>query len=172
MARAETIESAGETGGSGGGGRGNDPLPHHTCRMEVRCPTHSWPGLLTTSSIASGPSSILPYNHNHLHPLQPLHVDVEEHQEISSQREPLPDLLPQNERVSRGSPPDRAPRNQVAQDLEVRRVARQLRVIGDQFNATVLRRQVRTPFWQDLRDACRGVINFITQTLSTLYRMT
>lgn len=74
MARAETIESAGETGGSGGGGRGNDPLPHHTCRMEVRCPTHSWPGLLTTSSIASGPSSILPYNHNHLHPLQPLRL--------------------------------------------------------------------------------------------------
>lgn len=79
-------------------------------------------------------------------------VDVEEHQEISSQREPLPDLLPQNERVSRGSPPDRAPRNQVAQDLEVRRVARQLRVIGDQFNATVLRRQVRSllvPFMDD-----------------------
>ncbi|KAG8001772.1 hypothetical protein GBF38_011963 [Nibea albiflora] len=66
----------------------------------------------------------------------------------------------------------RAPREEAVQEMEVRRVANQLRAIGDEFNATVLRRVHVAPHWQDWRDACRGLLNFITQTLSTLYRLT
>ena len=67
----------------------------------------------------------------------------EERQEASSRQGPLPDLLPQNEHPSWASPHHRAPRGEAVQDLEVRRVANQLRAIGDEFNATVLLRAVR-----------------------------
>ncbi|XP_035536672.1 bcl-2-binding component 3 [Morone saxatilis] len=217
MARAETIESAGETGGGGG----NGPLPrHNTCRMELPQPFHTWPGLLTTTTITTGPGAL--HLHHRLHPLQavcrsyPLphaHTagrdeplthqqipalspsptpppsllcnrreervggeqsdsDREERQEACSWQGPLPDLLPQNEHPSWASPQHRAPREEAVQRLEVSRVADQLRTIGDEFNATVLRRAHAAPHWQDLRDACRGLLNFITQTLSTLYRLT
>lgn len=96
----------------------------------------------------------------------------EEHQEASRRQGPLPDLLPQNEHPPWASPEHRAPREEAAQELEVRRVANQLRAIGDEFNATVLHRVHAAPHWQDWRDACRGLLNFITQTLSTLYRLT
>ncbi|XP_031160088.1 bcl-2-binding component 3 [Sander lucioperca] len=233
MARAETIENVGETGGSGG----NGPLPsHNTCRMELPRPFYNWPGLLTTTSISTGSgtgtaSRHLYHNHHHLHPLQALYLSYplayprpegwgetqthrqlpalspspapprlplcnrregrsggavapsafsgeqsesyrEERQEASSRQGPLPDLLPQNEHPSWASPHHRAPRGEAVQDLEVRRVANQLRTIGDEFNATVLLRAHAAPHWQDWRDACRGLLNFITQTLSTLYRLT
>lgn len=67
----------------------------------------------------------------------------EELQDACSRQGPLPDLLPQNEHPSWASPPHRAPREEVVQELEVRRVANQLRAIGDDFNATVLHRVVR-----------------------------
>ncbi|XP_026154471.1 bcl-2-binding component 3 [Mastacembelus armatus] len=229
MARAETIESVGETGGGGG----HRPLPrHNTCSMELPRPFHSWPSLLTTATITTSSLTTavhLHYNHHHLHPLQALYLslpypqpqgqdepqthqqlpafspsptpppspfcnrrdvrgagsvapsafsgeqsdsDREEHQEASSQQGPLPDLLPQNERQSRAPLHHRAPRGEALQEQEVRRVANQLRVIGDEFNATVLRRAHAAPHWQDWIDACRGLVNFITQTLSTLYRLT
>lgn len=98
--------------------------------------------------------------------------DREEPLQASSRQGPPPDLLPQNEHPSWASPRHRAPRGEAVQELELRRVANQLRVIGDEFNATVLRRAHVAPHWQDLRDACRGLLNFITQTLSTLYRLT
>ncbi|XP_018521100.1 bcl-2-binding component 3 isoform X2 [Lates calcarifer] len=226
MARAETIESVGETGGGG-----NGPLPgHNTCRMELPRPFHSWPGLLTTTTITTGSGAgtgaiHLHHNHHHhLHPLQSLYLsyplpdetqthqqlpalppspapppsplcnqrevrgggaetpsafsgeesdsDREEHQETSRRRGPLPDLLPQNEHPSWASPHHRAPRREAVQELQVRRVASQLRAIGDEFNATVLHRVHIAPHWQNWRDACRGLLNFITQTLSTLYRLT
>lgn len=66
-----------------------------------------------------------------------------EHQEAYSRQGPLPDLLPQNEHLSWGSPHHRASRVVGLQELEVRRVANQLRAVGDEFNATVLRRVVR-----------------------------
>uniref|UniRef100_A0A3Q1HIL4 BCL2 binding component 3 n=1 Tax=Anabas testudineus TaxID=64144 RepID=A0A3Q1HIL4_ANATE len=94
----------------------------------------------------------------------------DEHQEAFSRQGPLPDLLPQNEHPSWPSPHHRGARGEALQELEVRRVATQLRVIGDEFNATVLRRHA-APHWRDWRDACRGLFNFITQTLSTLYRL-
>ncbi|XP_019959534.2 bcl-2-binding component 3 [Paralichthys olivaceus] len=218
MARAETIESVGETGGGG-----NSPLPRHNiCRMELSRSLHTLPGLLTTNTITarSGPGiGAIHLNHHHLHSLQPLNLpyplpdqpqmhqqlpalspssappllplcnqrderegaavkpsalsgeesdsDIEEHQQG-----PLPDLLPRNEHPSWSSPYHRDPRTEAEQELEVRRVASQLRAIGDQYNATVLRRAHIAPHWQDWRDACRGLLNFITQTLSTLYRLT
>ncbi|KAG7478652.1 hypothetical protein JOB18_004871 [Solea senegalensis] len=218
MARAETIESAGETGGGGG----NGPLPRHICHMELPRSPHTWSGLLTTTTTSTDSGAIHLRHHHPLHPLQPLHLlyalpdepqthqqfpallpplasppvllcnqsedrdgravqpsafsgeesdsDIEEHQEASSQ--PLPDLLPQNEHLSWVSPHHRAPRREAVQELDVRRVATQLRTIGDQFNATVLHRPHVAPYWQDWRDACRGLLNLITQTLSTLYRLT
>ncbi|XP_068442043.1 bcl-2-binding component 3 isoform X2 [Clinocottus analis] len=225
MARAETIESVGETGGRGG----NDPLPsHHTCRMELPRPFYSGPGLHTTTAFTSGTTTVHHHrhHHNHLHPLQalypltyPHHEDQDEtlnHQrppvfspspprsplcnrsegsgggaaapsaftgeqtdshrdecrDASSRQGPLPDLLPQNELSSRASPRQRAPAGEAAQEVEVRTVAGQLRAIGDEFNATVLHRAHVAPHWQEWRDACRGLLNFITQTLSTLYRLT
>lgn len=65
-----------------------------------------------------------------------------EHQEVYSRDGPLPDLLPQNELPSWASPHHGAPREEALQELEIRRVASQLRAIGDEFNATVLRRAV------------------------------
>uniref|UniRef100_A0A8P4KK90 Uncharacterized protein n=1 Tax=Dicentrarchus labrax TaxID=13489 RepID=A0A8P4KK90_DICLA len=66
----------------------------------------------------------------------------EERQEACSWQGPLPDLLPQNEHPSWASPHHRAPREEAVERLEVSRVADQLRTIGDEFNATVLRRAV------------------------------
>lgn len=218
MARAETIESVGETGGGG-----NGPLPRHsTCRMELPRPLH-WPGLLNTTIITSGSgmgsNTMHLYHNHHVHPLQAVCLsytlpythpegqdepqshqqspaaspsptppwllcnrreergedfsgeqsdsDRDEHERAHSQG-PLPDLLPQNEHPSWASAQHRAPREEV----DVRRVADQLRTIGDEFNATVLHRAHAAPVWQDWRDACRGLFNFISQTLSTLYRHT
>uniref|UniRef100_A0A3P8TLU1 BCL2 binding component 3 n=1 Tax=Amphiprion percula TaxID=161767 RepID=A0A3P8TLU1_AMPPE len=175
MARAETIESVGETGGAA-----NGPLPgHNTCGMELPRSLQAWAGAMH-----------LHHNHHPLHTLQALYLsyplpypdrqdqdqdqdqDQEEHLQASSRQGPLPDLLPQNEHPSWASPQHRAPRGEAVQELELLRVANQLRVIGDEFNATVLRRAHVAPHWQDWRDACRGLLNFITQTLSTLYRLT
>ncbi|GLD52802.1 uncharacterized protein AKAME5_000564300 [Lates japonicus] len=219
MARAETIESVGETGGGG-----NGPLPgHNTCRMELPRPFHSWPGLLTTTTITTGSGTgtgaiHLHHNHHHLHPLQSLYLsyplpdetqthqqlpalppsptpppsplcnrrevrgggaetpsafsgeesdsDREEHQETSRRRGPLPDLLPQSDThpVTTTGPQESRCR------AGGQEVASQLR--PDEFDATVLHRVHIAPHWQDWRDACRGLLNFITQTLSTLYRLT
>ncbi|XP_034557821.1 bcl-2-binding component 3 [Notolabrus celidotus] len=217
MARAETIESVGETGGGG-----NDSLPRHNyCRMELPRPFQTWPGLLTTTTAVSSRGSGAMQPH-HLHPLQSLYMsyplpylhpegqdepqthrqfpalspsptpppspprnrkeetgrapsafsgeqsdlDGEEQGDASSRLGPLPDLLPQNEHHHLAN------RGEVVQELEVRRVALQLRAIGDEYNATVLRRAHAAPHWQDWRDTCRGLLNFITQSLSTLYRLT
>lgn len=215
MARAETIENVGETGGGGSG-----PLPrHNTCRMELPRPFHTWPNLLANASGAGAirlhqeqqqivpplPAFYLSYPVTYSHPegpeepqtqqqVPPLSAppcdwreesgegvvgpsassdsEVEEHQEASSRQGPLPDLLPQNEHPSWASARHRAPRAEAVQELEIRRVANQLRAIGDEFNATVLHRVHVAPQWQDWRDGFRGVLNFITQTLSTLYRLT
>ncbi|XP_068173621.1 bcl-2-binding component 3 isoform X2 [Antennarius striatus] len=226
MARAENI---GETGAGG-----NGPLPgHNTCRMELPHSFHTWPGLLTTTSITTGSGTgtsprHLHHNPQHLHPLQALYLsyplpyphpegqdepqthqqlpasapsaapppspslcnhreewgedfsgemsesDRAERQEVYSQSGPLPDLLPQNEHPFWVSPHHGAPRQEEEeeeeQELEVRRVANQLRSIGDEFNDTILLRAA-APHWQGWRDACRGLLNFIAQTLSTLYRL-
>ncbi|XP_059188041.1 bcl-2-binding component 3 [Centropristis striata] len=98
--------------------------------------------------------------------------DREERLEASSRQGPPPDLLPQSEHPSWASTHHRTPGEEAVQELEVRRVANQLRAIGDEFNATVLHRVHPAPHWQDLRDACRGLLSFISQTLSTLYRLT
>lgn len=221
MARAETIESVGETGGGG-----NRPLPRHsTCHMGLPGSFNTWPGLLTTTTITTGSGTgavQLHHNQHHLHPLQAFYLsyplpyphpqgqdepqthqhlsalspsstpppsppcnrrgavqpvafageqsdlDGEELQEASSQQGPLPDLLPQNEHPSWASQHHR----EAAQELEVSRLANQLRAIGDEFNTTVLRRAHVAPPWRDWRDACRGLLSFIAQTLSTLYRLT
>ncbi|KAM3615931.1 uncharacterized protein V6R79_009866 [Siganus canaliculatus] len=81
---------------------------------------------------------------------------------------PLPDLLPQNEHPSWASPRHRGSQEQ----QEVRRVAAKLRAIGDDYNATVLRRAHAAPHWPDWRDACRGLLTFLSHTLSALYRLT
>ncbi|KAK5869167.1 hypothetical protein PBY51_010119 [Eleginops maclovinus] len=230
MARAETIESAGETEGEGG-----DGPRHSTCRMELPRPFYNWPGLLTTTTITTGSVTgtgalDLHQNHHHLQPLQALYMSYpvpypnpevqdepqthqqlpalspsptppsplchrreergrgavapsvfsgeqsdshrEEPQEASSRQGPLPDLLPQNEHLSWASPHHRAPGEEAVQEQDIRRVAQQLRTVGDELNTTVLHRVGLIPHWQDWRDVCRGLVNFLTQALSTLYRIT
>lgn len=209
MARAETVENVGETGGGG-----------NSCRMELPRPFQTWPGLLaTTTSVSSGGSGAI--QPHHLHPMQALYLpyplpyphpegleEPQTHQQLpalppsptpppsppcnrkeetgcapsafsgeqsdlgrevsvdSSRRlEPLPDLLPQSEHHLMDD-------REEAEELEVMRVAHQLRTIGDEYNATVLRRAHVAPHWQDWRDTFRGLLNFITQSLSTLYRLT
>lgn len=68
--------------------------------------------------------------------------DREEHQQADGGQGPLPDLLPQSEHPSWVTSQNRAPRERAARELEVRRVANQLRTIGDEYNATVLHRAV------------------------------
>ncbi|XP_017291760.1 uncharacterized protein LOC108247883 [Kryptolebias marmoratus] len=228
MARAETIETAGENEVGG-----NGPFPcHSTCRMEVPRPLHAWPNALITAARTprSGSGVGAAYlRHHHLHlepfqalnllsPLPPPHPHLEPRQappspppppspaserrgesgrrtdaasdsrgecsdsdrdkedednpDVSRRRGPLPDLLPQNEHLSRASVRRRGPGREAALELDIRRVAGQLRVIGDEFNAAVLRRAYGAPHWRDWRDVCRGLLSFITQTLSTLYRLT
>ncbi|XP_063350303.1 uncharacterized protein LOC134641716 [Pelmatolapia mariae] len=227
MARAQTIQSAGETPAGG-----NSSLPcHNTCRVELPCPLHTWPGMLnstTTTPSSSGTSTgaihIHHYHHHHHHlqPMQALYVsyplsyshpddndDPRVHQQLpaasppnrrdlrcrgapapgdisgersdSSRRElqqpssrlrPQSNMLPRNERPSWASPRRRAPGGEAVQEQEIRRVANQLRTIGDELNVTLLRRAHGGPHWHDFRDVCRGLLSFITQTLSTLYRLT
>lgn len=96
-----------------------------------------------------------------------------EHQQSPRQRAPLPDLLPRGERPLRASARPRAPGEEAEPRVEeeLRRVGYQLRTIGDHLNATILQRAEGAPQWQDWRGACRGLLTFITDTLSTLYRL-
>ncbi|KAI3354069.1 hypothetical protein L3Q82_018468, partial [Scortum barcoo] len=195
MARAETMEGVVETRGGGGGA-----LPrHNTCRMGlVPQPPHTWPGpgaMHLQHHMHPLQALYLPHPQpEHQDEPQTLHrspaespvcngggggggafsgqqpdSDREQLQDACSRQGPPPDLLPQNEHPSWASPRHRAPGAEAV--LEVRRVANQLRVIGDEFNATILSRARADPPWQDWRDACRGLFNFISQTLSALYRL-
>ncbi|CAK6957826.1 bcl-2-binding component 3 [Scomber scombrus] len=202
MARAETIENVGETGGGG-----NSPLPRPgTCHMELPGPFNTWSQVhplqafylssyqlhappphpegqdepLThqhvsaPSSAPPPPPSSPPCNRGTFQPSAFLgersDLDRVELMEASRRQGPLPDLLPQNEHSSWASQHHRASMGEP--ELEVRRLASQLRTIGDEFNTTVLRRVHADPHRQDWRDIWRGLLNFINQTLSTLYRLT
>uniref|UniRef100_A0A1A8SBE2 BCL2 binding component 3 n=1 Tax=Nothobranchius rachovii TaxID=451742 RepID=A0A1A8SBE2_9TELE len=93
----------------------------------------------------------------------------EESRHVFSRRGPLPDLLPQNEHPSRVQ----IPGGVAVPELDVLRVAQQLRTVGDEFNATVLCRALAAPpHWEDWRDVFRAVLTVVTQTLSTLCRRT
>lgn len=73
MARAETIESVGETGGGG-----NGPLSHHnTCHMGLPQAFHNLHGLLTTTTITTGSGTDpthLHHNHHPAHPFQAVYL--------------------------------------------------------------------------------------------------
>lgn len=184
-----------ETRGGGGGGGGGVALPHHTCRMELLPrPPHTWrgPGAMHLQHHMHPLQDV--YLPQPQHQDQSLHrspaespvcngggggggafsgqqpdSDREQLRDACSRQGPPPDLLPQNEHPSWASPRHRAPRAEAA--LEVSRVADRLRVIGDEFNATILSRARAPPPRQDWRDACRGLFTFISQTLSALYRL-
>lgn len=70
MARAETIESVGETGI----GRNGLFSQHNTCCLELARPLQTWPGLLSTATItiSSGTGTSPMHLHHHGHSLQPL----------------------------------------------------------------------------------------------------
>lgn len=77
------------------------------------------------------------YNLQTLSGLSAVGLVQEAQQEPCHRQGPLPDLLPQTEHLSRLSIHRRGPG-----DSTVRRVAIQLRTIGDEFNATILHRVV------------------------------
>lgn len=94
-------------------------------------------------------------------------LDQRTQQERSHRRGPLPDLLPQTEHLSRLSSPPRGPDDGTLQ-LRVRRVAIQLRTIGDEFNATLLHRAVsvatESPLWFQRGTAADARVAFLNST--------
>ncbi|KAM4590620.1 bcl-2-binding component 3 [Fundulus diaphanus] len=206
MARAETIETLGESRGGG-----NGPLScHNTCRMELPQHPPTWTSPLTARS---GAPPLQNSSHN-MEPLQALYLsnvlprpqqegrgeaqthqqspasspsptppqcpvraessgrtlsaaDSSEEQPDSNREEqgPLPDLLPQHE------PHQRGPGGEAVQQLDVRRVGRQLRRIGDELDATVFHRADVPPQWHHWRDATWELLNFLAQMMSTFYRL-
>ncbi|XP_062329441.1 bcl-2-binding component 3 isoform X2 [Osmerus eperlanus] len=185
MARAETESGPGPIG---------QPSRHQRCRMEL-LPPYAWPGT-TSHRLQPGPPSPGPDPQGppspgpapqgpppcagqppRSHP-QALSRDrtdsTRENQQTPRQRGALPDLLPQRELLPRASPRPRAPGG--GQDLQVeqemRRVGRQLRAIGDHLNATILQRAEGAPQWQGWRGVCRGLLAFLSETLSALQRRT
>ncbi|XP_078786323.1 bcl-2-binding component 3 isoform X2 [Oryzias latipes] len=188
MARAETVETV-----EGGTGR-SDPFPSpQNNYLGCHGPPNVLPSLLNTPHHLDTCHTIYvlfrlphPYPGGHgepqqsprapTPPLSPLSeggapprdlsgeesdLDGEDDRSIASRRGPLPDLLPHS----------RHPRD-AAQETECRRVAEHLKMIGDSFNDTALRRAHFAQQWQDWEEVCRGLLNFITQTISTLYRLT
>ncbi|KAM8853430.1 bcl-2-binding component 3 [Synchiropus picturatus] len=190
MARAETIENVGEAT------IGINRRLQQRCHMDLPVGSdRACPGLLAASSPLSGTcrgspaprlrsleglsqslSQASPPNEEqpkHLHPpsgplnLPPSDGVMDPASAFSPERTgpcrlgPLPDLLPQTEH-----PP--APAQ--AREQSVRRVAIQLRTIGDQFHAAVVRER-GAPYWPDVEEACRGLLNFLTQTLRALCRL-
>lgn len=112
--------------------------------------------------------------------------DGEEPPEASRGPGPLPVMRSQNERptghMSGGGHTSWAPTRQgrglpwevAVEGEDIRRVAHQLRAIGDQINTTVLRHHSAhaAPQWRDWRSACLQLLNFVAQTLNSLYRLT
>lgn len=97
----------------------------------------------------------------------------EDDQQSSSPRAPLPDLLPQREHSGWASPPHRAPGGESGlEGEEIRRVAHQLRTIGDNLNATLLQRAEAVAPWQDWTGVCRGLVAFLAETFNSLHRLT
>ncbi|CAB1348727.1 unnamed protein product [Coregonus sp. 'balchen'] len=95
-----------------------------------------------------------------------------EHQDTTA-RDPLPDLLPQRERSHQASPQHRAlgVADPQLEDEVVELVANQLKRIGDDLNTTILQRMGGIPQRQGWRGLCLGVLNFLSDTLSTLHRL-
>ncbi|CAN9511262.1 unnamed protein product [Ophioblennius macclurei] len=199
MARAETIESVAEAGGGGNGPLSHPntcrmelPHPLHAWPGLLATTTIS-----TTTSNSGLHSGAMHVQHSQ-HPLQAFCVsyllphphsqgrdEPRTHQDfpaLSPTSTPPPTLLRDalgdqpdqdgrdNQQVSGQHPPPAV--DEAAAALNARRVAHQLRTIGDEFNATAQRRMHVAPQWQEWRDVCRGLLNFVTQTLSTLYRLT
>lgn len=75
-----------------------------------------------------------------------LDSDSAEHPEAVGEQGPLPDLLPHNEHPPPAANQDGASRERAVRQLEARRLADQLRAVGDEYNAMVLRRAVRVTF--------------------------
>lgn len=61
---------------------------------------------------------------------------------------PLPDLLPHNEHPPRAPNQDEASRERAVRESDARRLGDQLRTMGDEYNAMVLRRAVRVSFYR------------------------
>uniref|UniRef100_A0A8C7JGG0 BCL2 binding component 3 n=2 Tax=Oncorhynchus kisutch TaxID=8019 RepID=A0A8C7JGG0_ONCKI len=168
----------------------------HSCRMEVQRPD-TWPGgsnnplqaayhqscqLLPNMDTQPRQGSLPPQPQREAspppstHPLDtPTRASTDPDRELqdTTARDPLPDLLPQRERSPQASPQHRAP---VVADPRldnevVERVANQLKRIGDDLNATILQRMGGIPQRQDWRGLCLGVLNFLSDTLSILYRL-
>ncbi|XP_061733548.1 uncharacterized protein LOC133536890 isoform X2 [Nerophis ophidion] len=166
MARAETMESVCEaaTGAAGG------PLPqyqHGSChRVELPGSFPAWSSMHHPGS-PSGP--VLQTSSEQLVASPPVsraaRSDERRHRRAFCRRGRLLDLLPRDEQEFGDLLP--------APQLDVISVGEQLRTIGDDFNASVLRAHAAAaPHWQDWIDAYRGFLNLAARTLSALYRLT
>ncbi|XP_077422929.1 bcl-2-binding component 3 [Vanacampus margaritifer] len=170
MARAETVESVGEAAGGASG-----PLPHqhlsachsflhnspsnHRQNQQQNC--REQPNLPTPPP--SPPSQL-----NAVFGEQS--DGGQQRQEAAHQRGPLPDLLPRDPRPFGGRSHPRGEATLEARHVDTTAVAQQLRTIGDQFNASMMRAH-DAPQWQDWIDAGRGFLNLAARTLSALYRL-
>ncbi|XP_051934039.1 bcl-2-binding component 3 [Hippocampus zosterae] len=143
MARAETVESVGEAAG------------------ENQQQNHQEQPILPT------PLPLPPDQPNAFLGEQ---SERRQRQEVAHQRSPLPDLLPQDQRAFGGGSHLRSEVTMEAGHVDTHALAQQLRTIGDQFNASVLRAH-DAPHWQDWIDVRQGFLNLVARTLSALYRL-
>ncbi|XP_049582033.1 bcl-2-binding component 3 [Syngnathus scovelli] len=164
MARAETMESVGEAA------RGASiPLPH---QYSIACHSflHNFPNNHHQSQQQPNLPTPPPSPPGHPNPVSGEQSNQRQTQ-AAHRRGPLPDLLPRDQRPVGGGPHPRGEATLEARPIDTTAVGLQLRTIGDQFNASVLRPHA-APHWQDWIDAGRGFLNLAARTLSALYRLT
>ncbi|KAF7700006.1 hypothetical protein HF521_002964 [Silurus meridionalis] len=166
---------------------GQSPVQTQTCRMEVLRPIGSQilPSrqrrrtVSTHTSTASAPviptqdtvSTECPPQQEG--PLRDSSGTEQERSCPSRRQQPLPDLLPESSSSSgqssrRGSG---AVEESVEEEQVVGRVAIQLRTIGDEMNAVYLHRMNEGAQWQNWRGLYRGLVAFLSDTISTLYQL-
>ncbi|XP_061683418.1 bcl-2-binding component 3 isoform X2 [Syngnathoides biaculeatus] len=167
MARAATLENVGEAGGGA-----SAPLPH---RRPAACHSalpnghlqngqqnrREQPGAATPPPSPPGPADAVSGEQS-----APSRTDQRPHREAAH-------------RPTGGGPLPRREATLEARRVDTSGVARQLRTIGDQLNASMLREHDALPWqdwhdalhWQDWIQAARGFLNLAARSLSALYRM-
>nr|XP_057935942.1 bcl-2-binding component 3 [Doryrhamphus excisus] len=143
MARAETTE--GVSAAAAGGANGPLPQNHHSSSSALPNTQHPHSPPLPTSLPGPTPQTPSP-------PLSPAQSDERQDQGALLRRRPLPELPPQDEHESADPLP--------TPWLDTTAMGQQLKTIGDDFNASVLRAH-DSAYWQYWRGFRRGLVTLV-----------